>query len=169
MKKTLLALALSFALAGATSSAWAVAVEFNVPVQLRDVVPTATHVDVTCGSWDPSPGASRFLNYKTVSVPMNRTGKSASYNGTVKVNVPWPGAAVPSGKYRCVMSMRSAQGLGEFASQPAAPRTTVTTEIIGDFSELNLQARAPTAKVPNAQLAPAQGSGSRVGNSTSMR
>jgi hypothetical protein len=160
---------LALALAGASSAAWAVAVEFNVPVQLRDIVSSATHVDVTCGSWDPSPGASRFLNSATTSVPLQRTGKSASYNGTVKVTVPWPGAAVPKGKYRCVMAMRTAQSLAEFSSQPAAPRTPVTTEIVGDFNELNYQAQAATARVPNATLAPATGSGSRVGNATSSR
>lgn len=145
-------LLIALALAAGSSAAGAVAVEFNVPVELRNITPAATHVDVTCGSWDNAPGSRRFLMYETVRVPLQRGPASASFNGVVKVVVPFPGAVVPTGTYRCVMAMRTAQGPSEFTSQPAAARTVVTTEVIGSFNELNYQQGAPTTARPSTGL-----------------
>ncbi len=142
------------ALAVASSAVGAVPVEFNVPVEVSKVIEAATHVDVTCGSWDNTPGARRFLRSQSVRVALQAGQKNKSYSGVVKVVVPFPGATAPTGTYRCAMALRTAQGLTEFASQPAAPRTLVSTEVMGSFSELNFQqgtsatARPPVAPPP---------------------
>jgi hypothetical protein len=151
MKSLLIALVL----AGTSSAAGAVAVEFNVPVEVQKVTESATHVEVTCGSWDNVPGSRRFLQSETVRVPLQTGVKNKFHSGIVKVVVPFPGASVPTGTYRCTMAMRTAQGLAAFDSQPAAPRTAVVTEVIGNFNELNFQqGTSATVKPPAAPLLP---------------
>lgn len=153
MKSLLTALVL----AGTSSAAGAVAVEFNVPVEVQKVTEAATHVEVTCGSWDNTPGSRRFLMSETVRVPLQTGQNNKFHSGVVKVVVPFPGATVPTGTYRCAMAMRTPQGLAEFGSQPAAPRTAVVTEVIGNFNELNYQqGSSATARPPTAPLLPAK-------------
>jgi hypothetical protein len=143
------------ALAGLAGTAGAVAVEFNVPVELRNIVDQATHVVVTCGSWDNTAGSRRFLWSESVEVPLQQGVKHKFYSGVVKVTIPFPGTTVPTGAYRCTMGMRGRTSSGEFSQQPAAPGSRAVTEVIGNFSELNYQQGiSATVKPPAAPLLP---------------
>jgi len=51
---------------------------------------------------------------------------------------------VPTGDYHCGMAMRTATGLAEFTTRPAAPRTTAVIAIDSTFGDLNLQAAPST-------------------------
>jgi hypothetical protein len=148
-------------LCGVAATAHAVQVEFNVPVELRNIDPAATHVVVTCGSW----GDNRFLNSQRTEVALQNAQTHKSYSGVVKVVVSWPGANVPSGAYRCAMAMRGTNLFADFETRPAAPRSTVATFVMGDFRELQLQdtksmiKTAPTAPLVrplNAPIAPSK-------------
>lgn len=137
--------AAALALATAGLSAHAAQVEFNVPVELRNIDPAATHVVVTCGSF----GDNRFLNSERSEVALQNAGTHKQYSGTVKVVVAWPGATVPTGSYKCSMAMKGPNLFADFSSRPAATRTTVVTEVTGSFSELNLQQSAHTKSTAN--------------------
>lgn len=152
MKKTLICVAL----VAASGQAAAVAVDFNVPLELRNITTAATHAMVTCGSWDDSPGSRRFLSSETVSVPLGAGDKQKSYVGVVRVRLAFPGDTVPKGKYRCTVGMRTADGPAELTSQPAAAGTRSIVEVVGDFAELNTQAtvRPGTLLAPTKPLAP---------------
>jgi hypothetical protein len=116
---------------GLPLAAQAAEIEFNVPVELRSIDGAASHVAVICGSF----GDGRFLNSSRVDMPL--AGEfSKSFSGVVKVIVAWPGAALPTGRYRCAMSMRTAAGFVGFDSRPAALNTRVVTLAEGSFSEL---------------------------------
>lgn len=153
MKRCLIAGAL-LCLAGAAS---AVPVEFNVPVEVRNITEAATHVVVTCGSWDPSPGSRRFLWPASVEVPLQQGANHKFFSGVVKVTVPFSGNVAPTGPYRCTMGLRGRLDSGEFSYQPAAPGSRAVTEVIGDFSELKVQEnRSAVARPPLAPLPPLQ-------------
>jgi hypothetical protein len=128
IRRTLACGLIAFALPVAAE---AVEVEFNVPVELRNIDGGATHVLVVCGSF----GDGRFLNSARVEVPLSGEF-SKSFSGVVKVVVPWPGTVTPSGSYRCSMAMRTAASLVDFDSRPSAVNTRSVTVVEGDFSEL---------------------------------
>ncbi len=148
IRRTLLALGL-LVTAGAVQ---AVQVEFNVPVELKHIDPAATHVIVTCGSW--ARDGARYLNYRSVEVPLQNAGTHKAYSGVVRVVVTWPGTTVPTGDYHCGMAMRTATGLAEFTTRPAAPRTTAVIAVDSTFGDLNLQAAPGTQTRSTATIAP---------------
>lgn len=110
----------------------AIEVEFQVPVELRNIDGNATHVSVTCGSF----GDGRFLNSRKTDTALSGEF-SKSFSGVVTVVVPWPGATVPTGAYRCTMAMRTTTSFMDFAVQPAAVNTRVVTTVEGDFSAIS--------------------------------
>jgi hypothetical protein len=146
--RTLLALGL----VASAGVAQAVQVEFNVPVELKHIDPAATHVTVTCGNW--SRQNAHYLNYKSVEVPLQNAGSHKTYSGVVRVVVTWPGTTVPTGDYRCAMSMRTAAGPADFTTRPAAPRTTAVIAVDGTFGDLNLQAAPVAGTRSTATIAP---------------
>lgn len=143
---------LAIALVVGVGAAHAVQVEFNVPVELKHIDPAATHVTVTCGSW--SRQDARYLNYKSVDVPLQNVGTHKAYSGVVRVQVTWPGTTVPTGNYRCAMSMRTAGGPADFTTRPAAPRTAAVIAVDGEFGDLNLQAAPVVNSRSTATIAP---------------
>lgn len=145
--KRILAAAL---LALAAAPALAIQVEFNVPVELRNIEPDATHVDVICGSF----GDGRFLNSQKVSTPLRDAGTHKHFSGTVKVAVDWPGTTVPKGKYRCTMAMKTRTDYMDFDRRPAAVGTRAVTAVEGDFGEL--QAGSRTVKPMPLRTVPPQ-------------
>lgn len=147
-RRTLLALGL-LVTAGAVQ---AVQVEFNVPVELKHIDPAATHAIVTCGNW--SREGARYLNSQSVEVPLQNAGTHKTYSGVVRVVVTWPGTTVPTGDYRCAMAMRTASGLADFTTRPAAPRTAAVIAVDGTFGDLNLQAATGTNTRSTATIAP---------------
>lgn len=154
MRQLLLGCALT-AIAGVAN---ATAVEFNVPVDLRNIIDEASHVVVTCGSWSSGPPPHRFLWSESVEVPLQQGDRHKFYRGVVKVMVPFSGTSVPPGRYRCTMGLRG-RGLdsGEFTRYPAAPGSQAVTEVVGNFSELNYQQNASIrAQPPAAPLLPAK-------------
>lgn len=163
IRRALLAIALVFG-AGA---AHAVQVEFNVPVELKHIDPAATHVTVTCGSW--SRQDARYLNYKSVEVPLQNAGTHKAYSGVVRVQVTWPGTTVPTGHYRCAMSMRTAAGPADFTTRPAAPRTAAVIAVDGEFGDLNLQAAPAATSVPAATAPVKAPVGPKVPSTTLLR
>ena len=148
IRRTLLALGL----VASAGVAQAVQVEFNVPVELKHIDPAATHAVVTCGNW--SREGARYLNYRSVEVPLQNPGSHKTYSGVVRVVVTWPGTTVPTGDYRCGMAMRTATGLAEFTTRPAAPRTAAVIAVDGTFGDLNLQAAPGAATRSTATIAP---------------
>jgi hypothetical protein len=134
MKKIALAAALSLS----CLAAHAVQIEFQVPVELRHIDRSATHVDVICGSY----AGGRYLNSQKVLMPLQDAGTHRSFSGVVKVVVAWPGSTVPTGKYRCAMAMKTAGDYMDFERLPAAVGSRAVTLVEGDFGDY--QAAAPT-------------------------
>jgi hypothetical protein len=86
----------------------------------------------------------------------------------VRVVVTWPGTTVPTGDYRCAMSMRTAAGPAEFTTRPAAPRTAAVLAVDGTFGDLNLQA-APSANARStATIAPLKPLAPKVPSGTTL-
>lgn len=131
----------------AATPALAIQVEFQVPVDVKNIDPAATHVEVTCGSW----GDNRsFLNYKKATVPLRDERTHKSYQGTVTIKVDWPGTTVPTGRYRCAMGMigKNLGPSGEFTSRPAAVGTRATTSVEGSFQEMQGLPRPQMKQAP---------------------
>lgn len=112
--------------------AYSIQVEFQVPVELKNIDPDAINFDVICGSF----GGGAYLNYQKVTVPLRDARTHKHFNGVVTVKVDWPGTAVPRGKYRCAMGMRTKSDYMDFTRLPAAVGSRAVTLTEGDFSEL---------------------------------
>jgi len=128
-------------------AALATEIEFQVPVRALDLPAGASHVVVTCGSFNGK------VFQKSAQTEAALNGKDArEYNGIVKVNVAWPGSTEPTGRYRCTLSIKSIVLLppvrvgGSTVSEGRAlPRIAEVAAIEGNFSEL--QSQASTGKV----------------------
>ncbi len=127
----------------------AIEVEFQVPVELRNIDGNATHVSVTCGSF----GAGRFLNSSKTETALSGEF-SKSFSGVVTVVVAWPGATIPTGTYRCTMAMRTTTSFMDFAARPAAVNTRVVTTVDGDFSAISMSSSGKKVIDTKLQTAP---------------
>jgi len=140
MKRFLAATLLSLA----AFPALAIQVEFQVPVELKNIDPEAINFDVICGSF----GDGRYLNHQKVTVPFRDAKTHKHYSGTVAVKVDWPGTAVPSGRYRCTIAMKTKNDYMDFQRKPAAVGTRAVTLVEGSFQELQGLPKVAPVKVP---------------------
>lgn len=131
--------------------ALAIQVEFQVPVELKNIDPDAIQFDVICGQF--MNGA--FNGERKVTVPLRDAGTHKHFSGMVTVKVDWPGTTVPRGKYRCTMAVHSkSTGYGDFQAKPAAVGTRAVTLVEGDFSEMTGLPKVAPAQAPKAATKP---------------
>lgn len=139
-------------LALAATPALAIQVEFQVPVELKNIEPDAVSFDVICGSW----GNNSYLNSQKVTVPFRDAGTHKHFNGVVIVKVDWPGTAVPTGSYRCAIALKTKTDYMDFQRKPAAVGTAAVTVAQGSFQELRglprPQMKQQARPVPKQQL-----------------
>jgi hypothetical protein len=128
MKKILAATLLALA----ATPALAIQVEFQVPVELKNIEPDAVSFDVICGSF----GNNSYLNSVKVTVPFRDAKTHKYYSGTVAVKVNWPGTSVPTGSYRCAIALKTKTDYMDFERRPAAVGTRAVTKVDGTFQEL---------------------------------
>ena len=140
MKRILAATLLSLA----ACPALAIQVEFQVPVELKNIEPDAVSFDVICGSW----GNNSYLNYTKVTVPFRDAKTHKYYSGTVAVKVNWPGTGVPSGAYRCALALKTKTDYMDFERRPAAVGTRAVTKVDGSFQELQGLPKIAPVKAP---------------------
>jgi len=128
MKRILAAMLLSLA----ATPALAIQVEFQVPVELKNIDPSAVSVVVTCGQW----WGDRYNTSASTTVPLRDAKTHKYYSGTVTVKLDFAGTQVPTGNYRCVMGMRTKGDFTEFTVKPAAVGTRAVVKVDGSFQEM---------------------------------
>lgn len=173
MRPRLLAASAAFVIAGAIAlptAASAFEIDFQVPVRTRNLADIASHVVVTCGSFN----GTAFVNSQTTVVALGDTVPKG-YSGIVSVVVSWPGQTVPTGRYRCNLAIRAPShvvgagsgfdlrvGEKKVGSLPGRPGTVVSQDrqvamIEGNFSELRTQPLADKVqgnkRLPNVPAA----------------
>lgn len=112
----------------------AIEVEFQVPVELKNIDGAADYIEVDCAQWFPE-ARRRNAGRKTRAELKGEFSKS--FSGIVTVVQPWPGTIVPTGKYICTLLIRStANSANRFELMPSAVGTRDVRNIIGDYSEM---------------------------------